>query len=214
MVLNPTATFVGKGTRGVATFYLRDKTAQAPVGTSGHHYFYTGISYGLSPRTDVFLYHSRVLGRFEDEHLQMSGVQIKQRLSRTAAVGIFLQQGNQRGESVFFALRFPLASQRGAGEERRDILHLHAGILFSRWRGEWRGEDWTPYLGLSWQLSEKWLLTAEIREHPKSFLKPPWMVAVHRSVGQLWLVVGWHQSGLSDRPYPFIGIGTAAAIVR
>ncbi len=180
------------------------------MGTAGHHYLFTGANYGISARTDAWFYHSRVLGRYEDEHLQMSGLLLKYRISPRFAIGGLIQRGNQRGEEVFAAMRIPLGSDRDEEEgKRRSRLDLHLGAMWAQWRGEWEGTEWSPYVGLSWQPANDWLLTAEIRERQKDFLKPAWMIAVHRTFGNRWqLTIGFHQSGLSDRPYLFIGLGS------
>ena len=219
MVLNPTATFVGEKGIGVGAFYLMDKTDRAPQGIAGHHYLFLNATYGLSPNTDVLVYHSRVLGRYEDEHLQMSGLMIKQRLSKNLALGILGQWGNQRGVQVFGAIRIPLQKEREAenGEERERVssLNLHLGVFWARWRGEWEGDEIVPYGGLSWQPNKGWLVTAELRAKQKGFLKQSWMVAVHRQLNRSWqLTLGLVQSGLSDRPYLSIGLGTGIGIVR
>jgi hypothetical protein len=91
LVLNPTAIFVGEKGMGVGAFYYMDKTARAPQGIAGHHYLFLITTYGLSPKTDILVYHSRVLGRYEDEHLQMSGLILKQRFSKNLALGILGQ---------------------------------------------------------------------------------------------------------------------------
>ncbi len=204
---------------------MLDKTSKAPQGTAGHHYFYFGTSYGLSSRTGFWVYHSRVLGRYEDEHLQMSGLLLKHQVAKNLATGILAQWGNQRGEGIFVAARLPLIETKtelkGENEnehgemQRLSVLDLHAGIMWTKWRGEWEGEEWFPYIGLSWQPRKGWLVTAEIRERQKDFLKPSWMIAIHRQLNREWqLVVGLSQSGLSDRPYPFFGLGVGIGLVR
>lgn len=215
MILNPTATFAGKGEGGFGAFYMFDKTRRAPQGIAGHHYLYLGTSYAFSPKTNLWVYHSRVLGRYEDEHLQMSGLMLKQEVIENLAIGILAQWGNQRGEEIFAVARLPILKVRnnkGESEPNKSrwsaTLDLHFGLMWARWRGEWEGEEWLPYIGLTWQPSEGWLLTAEIRERQKNFLKPAWMIAVHHQVSRQWqLIVGVTQSGLSDRPYPFFGLG-------
>jgi hypothetical protein len=225
LVLNPTATFVGEKGMGVGAFYLMDKTARAPQGIAGHHYLFLNATYGLSPKTDILVFHSRVLGRYEDEHLQMSGLILKQRLSKNLALGIEGQWGNQRGIQVFGALRMPLQkeretehgeeAERGEEHERASPLNLHLGVFWARWRGEWEGEEFVPYGGLSWQPTKGWLVTAELRARQKSFLKQSWMIAVHRQLNRNWqLTLGLVQSGLSDRPYISLGLGTGIGIVR
>jgi len=220
LILNPSATFAEKGTRGIGAVYSLDKTARDPHETEGHHYLYLGSSYGLSSRTNFWLYHSRVLGRYEDEHLQFSGVQIKQRVTRHVAVGALVQWGNQQGEQLFAAVRFPLYRARHNGSEEeheraRAALDFHLGILWARWRGEWEGEEWVPYAGLTWQPTGRWLFVTEIRERQRNFLKPSWLIAVQYQLHRQWqLVLGWYQSGLSDRPYLMLGIGAGIGITR
>jgi len=206
---------------GFGAFYLRDKTAKAPQGIAGHHYIFVNATYGLTPRTDLLVYHSRVLGRYEDEHLQMSGVLFKQRLSGNLAAGVLTQWGNQRGVQGFVAVRIPLRGDEGGHTEeeenggKQSALNLHLGFFWAKWKGEWEGEEFVPYAGLSWQPADGWLVTAELRARQKNFLKQAWMFAVHRQLSQRWLLTfGIAQSGLSDRPYISIGLGTGVGIVR
>jgi len=191
---------------------MLDKTAKAPQGTAGHHYLYLGSSYSLSSRLNLWVYHSRVLGRYEDEHLQMSGLLIKFKAAKNLAVGGLLQWGNERGGEIFVAAKLPLlASKEGEHEEEKwsPTLDLHIGAMWAKWRGEWEGEEWLPYIGFVWQPARGWTVTAEIKERQKGFLKPAWLFSVHRQLNRQWqLVLGMSQSGLSDRPYPFIGVGT------
>lgn len=219
-MLSPTATFVGKKGSGFGAFYISDKTARAPQGTAGHHYLFLNTTYGLSENADLVLYHSRVLGRYEDEHLQMSGLLLKYRLSPNLASGVLMQLGNQRGVQGFMAVRLTLGSASKSKEgnperERESALTLHLGVSWAHWKGEWEGEEIVPYIGVSWQITNGWLITAELVERQKNFLKPSWMVAVHRKLSGQWqLTTGFVQSGLSDRPYFSVGLGTGISIVR
>ncbi|MCS7254518.1 MAG: hypothetical protein RMK18_11925 [Armatimonadota bacterium] len=213
--MSPSATFVKKGSVGWSAFYTSDKTART-IGIigriSGHHYLYFGTNYGLSSRTNLWLYHGRVLGRYEDEHLQMSGLIIKQQLTKDLAMGILNQWGNQRGEGVFLAMKLPLIASKGSecegdGDEQSPRLNLHMGITWSRWRSEWEGEEWTPYIGLTYHPKARFSVIAEIQERKRDFFKPSWVIAIHYQLSRQWgFSVGLNQSGLSDRPYPFLGL--------
>ncbi|MEZ8220937.1 hypothetical protein GG496_001107 [Candidatus Fervidibacteria bacterium JGI MDM2 JNZ-1-D12] len=219
MILSPTATFAGKGEWGFGAFYMLDKTARAPQGVAGHHYLYFGSSYSLSHQTNLWVYHNRVLGRYEDEHLQMSGFLLKQKVTKNLAVGILAQWGNQSGEEIFAAARLPIIKAKESKNENEHeetrwsaTLDLHVGVMWARWRGEWEGEEWVPYTGLTWQPAKGWVVTVEIRERQKDFLKPSWMVSIQRQLNRQWqLIIGLSQSGLSDKPHPFIGLGLGIA---
>lgn len=145
----------------------------------------------------------------------MTGLLVKQRVGSQMAVVFLIQAGNQKGLELGAAVRLPLkkgAKMQPANEQeatdRADRLDLHIGWIWARWRGEWVGEERFPYAGVTWQMKNGWRTTAEIADRKKQFLKPSWMIAVHPPIGRDWqVVVGLHQSGLSDRPYPFIGAG-------
>ncbi|MCS7224527.1 MAG: hypothetical protein NZ959_08230 [Armatimonadetes bacterium] len=210
-MLNPTASFVGEGGSGVSTFFSLDRTRQAPQGLAGHHYFGFALSHGVRDGTDLWFYHTRVLGRYEDEHLQMTGFMVKQKIGPKSAGGILLQIGSQRGYGLFLGRRFPLLG--GNGEKSSDRLQLHLGLMWANWKGEWSGEEWVPYAGISHEIDRRLRLTIEIRERQKDFLKPTWLLAAHYQLNARWLLVtGLHQSGLSDRAYPFLAIGSGVGI--
>ncbi len=218
--LKPDSNFCWRKGRGLRRFLPAGQNRKSTAGHCWSPLHLRKRHLRSYPRTDLLVYHSRVLGRYEDEHLQMSGVLFKQRLSGNLAAGVLTQWGNQRGVQGFVAVRIPLRGDEGGHTEeenggKQSALNLHLGFFWAKWKGEWEGEEFVPYAGLSWQPADGWLVTAELRARQKNFLKQAWMFAVHRQLSQRWLLTfGIAQSGLSDRPYISIGLGTGVGIVR
>lgn len=217
--MHPTADFVPAKGFGFGALYLSDKTTKAPIpgGLSGHRYYSLSANYGLSSGTNLFVYHNRVVGRYHDEHLQMTGLILKQRLTSNLAIGLIAQVGNQDGKGAYIAFRLPLI-KRGEGKQEDEngdkrkqtkmTLNLHFGLLWTNWRGEWTGKELVPYGGVSWSLGDGWLVTAEVEKRRENFFEAAWAISVQRRIGRDGqVIVGVNQSGISDRAHIFLGFG-------
>ena len=213
--MHPTANLIPTKAFGFGALYLSDKTTKAPIpgGLSGHRYYSFGVNYGLSSGMNLFIYHNRVIGRYHDEHIQMTGLILKQRVSGNLALGLILHSGNQDGRGAFVVFRLPLIERRESKQEHekrtQTPLNLHLGLMWTDWRGEWTGKELVPYGGISWSFGNSWMLTAEIEKRRENFFEPAWAISVQRRIGKGGqIIVGVNQSGISDRPHIFLGFGT------
>lgn len=167
-------------------------------------YYSIVATFGVKGGAEVGLFQSRwaLIGR--GDSWQASGVTIKQRLSKNLAAGFALFQGEVDGTQLFLATRIPLTSPQS-----KRPLEAHFGVLHVNWRTRVaRNEELLPYAGLVWTVSDRWQLTAEVRDRQDFARKPAWLLAAHWKLNRSWkLSVGAVQSGFSDDLRPFIALG-------
>lgn len=102
---------------------------------------------------------------------------------------------------------YQVAPYEGCLEWQFEVLHVN-------WRTRLaHNEDLLPYAGLVWTVSDRWQLTAEVRDRQDFARKPSWLLAAHWKFNRSWkLSVGAIQSGFSDNPRPFLALGFGAGI--
>lgn len=170
-------------------------------------YYSVAATFGVKGGMEVGLFQSRWAFIGGGDSWQASGVTVKQRLRNNLAAGFALFQGEVDGTQIFLAARIPLTPSQS-----KQPVEAHFGVLHVNWRTRLaRNEELLPYAGLIWTVSDRWQLTAEMRDRQDFARKPAWLLAAHWKLNRsLKLSVGAVQSGFSDNPRPFVALGFGA----